>query len=293
MTISHRIVTVTPEIAADMMRHLPDTQRKTSASFVRSYAEELKSGQWRAHAQPIQIATDGTVIDGQHRLLAIIESGVPMECVIAEGVDPAAFAFIDIGRRRVAAQFIEGPNSHMVTLAAQLLIAYEKTGGTLTNAHHMVRRLDIESTLGYVVDHPEIVELAALSRAVYVGSRIHAGTHLALLARLAVGRYENRISEWCNALIGGDSLGAGDPRLALRNRWMREYRVLNGQGFLTKRWFMLVRTWNAFVNDESLKIIRPSSRPEILDDGHPEPDPETAVVDALLDAAYEADQGNS
>ena len=68
---------ITPKMAAEMLeRHLnPENQRRQSQSVVESYARAMRAGQWLLTHQGIAIDTNGELVDGQHRLSAIVASG--------------------------------------------------------------------------------------------------------------------------------------------------------------------------------------------------------------------------
>lgn len=49
--------------------------RSVNKAKVKQMARDIKEGHWDSTHQGIAIASDGTLIDGQHRLLAIVEAG--------------------------------------------------------------------------------------------------------------------------------------------------------------------------------------------------------------------------
>lgn len=53
-----------------------DNNRNINYAKVKKMAKDMKEGHWDTTHQGIAIASDGTLVDGQHRLLAIVESGV-------------------------------------------------------------------------------------------------------------------------------------------------------------------------------------------------------------------------
>lgn len=67
---------------------------------VAGYARDMKAGKWRRNGETVKIARDGSVPDGQHRLYACMEAGVPFWCLVVTGVDPEDQDTIDIGIKR-------------------------------------------------------------------------------------------------------------------------------------------------------------------------------------------------
>lgn len=74
--------------------------RPISRSAVHRLAAVLKAGEWRYNGEAIKFGTDGTLLDGQHRLSAIAESEVAAELLVVTGLKPDAFATLDQGRKR-------------------------------------------------------------------------------------------------------------------------------------------------------------------------------------------------
>ena len=57
-----------------------------SRSVIKSYAEDMKAGLWQLNGEPIVFDEDGFLKDGQHRLAAILMSGVTIRTVVIRGV---------------------------------------------------------------------------------------------------------------------------------------------------------------------------------------------------------------
>jgi hypothetical protein len=71
--------------------------RNVRSGKVMAYATDMKTGRWVQNGDPIRFDINGTLIDGQHRLLAVIESGVPVEMFVVRGLSPKSQDTIDSG----------------------------------------------------------------------------------------------------------------------------------------------------------------------------------------------------
>jgi len=80
--------------------------RKVSDKHVRRLARDMTEGKWRLTHVGIAFAPDGTLIDGQHRLWAICESGVSVEMFVWRNVDPQSMMAIDCGKTRSMADIL-------------------------------------------------------------------------------------------------------------------------------------------------------------------------------------------
>ncbi len=72
------------------------------------YTNEIRAGRWRVTHQGIAFDDEGTLIDGQHRLLAIIKADRPIKIQVTRGIpksDGGLFAqdLIDVGGKRSVA----------------------------------------------------------------------------------------------------------------------------------------------------------------------------------------------
>lgn len=74
--------------------------RKIYVSWVRYLAEEIKSKRWRETHEGIAFNRKGQLMDGQHRMLAIIESGIPISLSVTRNLSQDAFKVINTGRVR-------------------------------------------------------------------------------------------------------------------------------------------------------------------------------------------------
>lgn len=99
------IETITPAIAAQMLKRNTHN-RALRAALVDMYAREMKNLQWRETHQGIAINCDGTLLDGQHRLAAIVQSGRAQKMVVARGVPSASQIVMDDHAKRSAADAI-------------------------------------------------------------------------------------------------------------------------------------------------------------------------------------------
>ena len=109
--------TVTPEMATSLLDQ-NTSNRPLSQSNVDFFVGLLKRGEFRCTHQGIAIDWDNILQDGQHRLYAIVESGVSADVMLATNCDPANFASIDTGGRKRTASDILGYNAKDLQVSA-------------------------------------------------------------------------------------------------------------------------------------------------------------------------------
>lgn len=92
-------LTVTPDIARQILEH-NTSNRPISKREVERLKRVLESGEWRYNGEPVKISKSDRLLDGQHRLIAIAESGVSADLFLIIGLEDEVFTTLDQGRKR-------------------------------------------------------------------------------------------------------------------------------------------------------------------------------------------------
>ncbi|WP_405583529.1 hypothetical protein [Streptomyces sp. NBC_01190] len=97
-----RIVKVTPALAETFLSRA-SVNRRLDMGRVRSLAGSILRKEWKLTHQGIAFDEAGVLLDGQHRLHAIIEANIPVEMFVFDGLSEDVFPVLDTGKRRSAA----------------------------------------------------------------------------------------------------------------------------------------------------------------------------------------------
>lgn len=97
---------ITPELAAKMLA-TSVKNRDLRQSWVKSLAASMRRGEWLLSPQGIAFNTAGHLIDGHHRLNAVVRSGVTVQMSVTLGVATAAMLVLDQGVGRTIADVLE------------------------------------------------------------------------------------------------------------------------------------------------------------------------------------------
>lgn len=121
MSVKVEDIEVTPDMAKDWLENHNPTNRKISPSNVNGYARDMMNGAWEFTADPIQFDENGDLLNGQHRLLAVIESGCTILFHVVSNLPTQARKYMDTGRKRTVGDIlsIEG-STHGKLLAAAM-----------------------------------------------------------------------------------------------------------------------------------------------------------------------------
>lgn len=118
---------ITQGKAFNLLNNNYGKQRKISDDWVSILASDMENGNWDDGAvNPIKITKDGKLIDGQHRLMAVLESGKNIWFWVARGCDEGEFVHTDENKTRKAGQFCDRKNANSLCALAKVVIALEK-----------------------------------------------------------------------------------------------------------------------------------------------------------------------
>jgi hypothetical protein len=259
MQAKSRVVRVSPAIAKNILDTKNKQNRNIQDDTVIKYAKDMADGRWQFTGDPIQFDKDGNMLNGQHRLMAVIKSGETIPFCFWEGLDPSAQDAMDAGRtRNTGQQLTMHGMKHGTTMAAvvRLLLKWEQN--TL-NSKGMPSTGEV---IDFIKKHPDVVDMAThwadqVSRTVSI-ARSAVGSFAFRAFKLAEESPEfttkETVIDFLEKLKTGAELEAGDPILLLRNTSAR-YRVQKIRRSAVRDLYNLIRTWNAVQSGESISRL--------------------------------------
>jgi hypothetical protein len=95
---------ITPSLALKLLESNIKNNRKIDKKQVSAYARQMARGLWRCdNGEGLGFNPDGKLLNGQHRLHAVIEYGQPVEMLVFSGIPDEAMTSLDDGKRRTLA----------------------------------------------------------------------------------------------------------------------------------------------------------------------------------------------
>ena len=101
-----RVYWVPPSIADYLSQKYNLDNRPTKPVKIGQYAKAMAGGEWRLTGDTIKFSDRGILRDGQNRLLACVEAGVPFQTHIVFGIDDSFFNVMDQGKNRDGADLL-------------------------------------------------------------------------------------------------------------------------------------------------------------------------------------------
>lgn len=105
IAVTSSIERVNPEQAKKYLE-TQKINRVPTNNRVKDYAMRMARGEWKI-SQPLQFTDEGDLFDGQHRLLAVIESGISCDFIVIRGLPSETRQYVDIGQTRSTGQIAQ------------------------------------------------------------------------------------------------------------------------------------------------------------------------------------------
>ena len=111
------IINVTPDQAKTWLS-INNFNRPRRPDLVAKYVKQIKEGRWKLTHQGLAFTVHGTLLDGQHRLFAVVESGVTVPFRVVVNESSENFAVIDCGKTRTHLDVVRmGKKDNTITTA--------------------------------------------------------------------------------------------------------------------------------------------------------------------------------
>lgn len=238
------------------------TNRPISQKRVNDYALEMLAGRWRLTHQGIAFNVKGNLVDGQHRLMALVQAAregamdgdtlvsanlkLKVKFQVTWGLEEDIFPYLDNGLPRSAAHILAiAGYSNQVNLgtAARLLYVYDKP-----NLHYRewnrikvpneeilatVRRSGIEDYLTYG---------SSLSLIGLIRSAAIVGSYVCMRANSEADH-----ESFMHQLQYGENLGRENPILTFRNYLLRNKGTAGVKRDGITHLAFYIKTWNDHV----------------------------------------------
>lgn len=266
---------ITPQLAKEYLDLNTNNWRKLSRQRVLALATDMAAGRWVPHTGTIDFTEDGQLGDGQHRLAAIVESGVAIPFRVRRNVPVVVIENIDSGPRRTFAELLRHRGEPSANeLAATVTLRYRWGQGVVSRGGGN-NYPTTPALMGWYLDHRDIRDYATLgarvSRAIRIKGRVIGA---ALYEFAKIDRSEALV--FADRLMDGVGLSSDDPILHLRNQAIKGA----ASRFETNAFddlALTIKAWNAWITGQPMRLLfyrRGGSKREPF----PEPVDERGVV---------------
>lgn len=242
---------VGPEDAKVFLSFNTEHNRPVNRRHVEFLTSEMQNGRFLVTGDTIKIDRDGRLIDGQHRLHAIIKSGITLRMLIVDNLDPVAFTVIDQGGRVRGVSDVLAINRevNVRALNVALTAVWKYKNGYYPNCD---TRVSSKQLLDVLEKHPELRDIARRTTA-SGGAKFLRGAPGALL--LFYGRkYPDLLEQFWNSLQEGTGLEPSSGCYHLRERIIKQ-RTQTAKLHTVANIALTIKAWNVDVQEKVMRSL--------------------------------------
>lgn len=268
--ISVSLVYITPEIAEHYLSY--NTQnRKESVSSISFLTQQMNKGLFIENGESIVFDKNMKLTDGQHRLMAIINSGKSYHIPVVKGVNIKSMATYDTGKNRSAADVlsINGfKNANLLSTFIKLINKYEKNGSKASKplSYSRDEQLTNQQILNYCKDNYDWLYRIILDVTnIYVKSEIKviSKSYFCYMVYMIGGKHpDHNVYEFMKNIYGLNRT----QDTATSYLYSKLYKSKINKEPLGFYWVlgMTIKAWNYFIDgNPSVRFFRFSTEQEL------------------------------
>jgi hypothetical protein len=251
-------VMVTPEMAMEILK-TNIRNRPMQAENVMFFVDQIEKGQFAFNGQPVIISKNNLLMDGQHRLAAIVKSKKSQKLLIVYGIEEDVMHTIDTGKKRSAADVLKINGVSNAGGIAAVITAYQRTKEYKTygssNKRLMLTRKDVIEIYNANVEllHDIAPFAAKCNKKVRLIDKSVLGGYICYLLLDKKHEYEKVISffEQLHTGYGVEN----ETILTLRNKLLQNATSVSKLPFRTIEQYIII-AWNAYAKGKEVKALR-------------------------------------
>lgn len=255
------IIDITPELAKEYLA--TNIHNRNPREYkVDTIVRDMINGAWQFNGDPIRFDVNGNLIDGQHRLYAIIKSGCTIKMLVIYGLPASTQETVDIGAKRTLSDALklrgEKYHCHIPSITRKIYLWEGGVRGSglgtgaknasASNAQILqffeTHSEEIREIAKRVSNYQKTIDLpiSAMGLAMHLFNNIDYDDSMMFFERLAsdVGHEE------------------GEPILALRRRLQKHRETSNRYERATDFYLIAItiKAWNAYRKGQAIERLQ-------------------------------------
>jgi hypothetical protein len=267
LIVETRFVLMTPKLAKIILDDHNVDNRPVSKTNTQKLIKEMESGNWMFNGDTITFDYNGRQKNGQHRLIACLQSGFSFPVIVVSGVTPESFMSMDNGRKRNGGDIlgIEGvKNSAMVASTIKTIFAF-KNNRYGVNVSTQVGALSNTEVLEryYIYNNERVGTKTPLDDAIKYGMKMSkrdesllSPTLVSTFHYLLTGVDYDKGLSFMEQLCLGYGIEKGSSVQSLRTKITKTKTDKNYKLTHSELIGNIVYAWQKFKNNEKCKNIR-------------------------------------
>jgi hypothetical protein len=247
---------LTPTIAKQYLESNVNN-RNVKNRLVTQYANDMINGRWKIDTgETIKISKSGTILDGQHRLLAVIKANLPVYFHIVTDLEESVFDVLDTGSKRNASDVFKIKGAKMDNTLPSIISFYNM----LHHGRKYNRDKKGDSTNSalleqYLKDEQFWYKLGLRTMSWYDAfAKILPPSFIGGFYAYLIDKNEIKAYEFMNQLCTGINI-QNDTIYMLRNKLMQDKMSIRKMD-VNVRVALVIKTWNSYIKNQNIKILK-------------------------------------
>jgi hypothetical protein len=252
--VTYGLVHITPQIARAWLTHNTQNRPLRDTAAAR-FMRDMVNDSWLENGDPIRFDTDSTLLDGQHRLKAIADSGTTQVCLVVAGLPNRAQDTMDDGTKRTMTDrlaFHEEASPQTLSAVLRYILLWEQ-GSRRVGTGGRYQPTVAESLEFLEQNRPVRTAAAAAER---LKKTKYLSTATIGLAWWLFSRLDGKAcEEFFARLADGQMLSEGNPIYELRER-LADLNSGHSKPSRTYTLAITIKAWNALRDGRQIRLLR-------------------------------------
>jgi hypothetical protein len=246
--MEQRIEVITPDKAESYLQVTHPNQRPINTGRVRMYANEMINGSWEIVPDSIAFDENGYLVNGRHRLEAVLKADATITAFVASGLPANSFPVMDQGQKRNAKQIVRANGQSpfhadaLKVIAEMAIGGYDKNGHVRVTTSKLAEAADKYSYLTEFLPNDKLQGYTAVIKAV-------------LILALDEGLSPAKVDRFCQVLRSWISESEEDYPIMAWVKYKNMKQKLEGLSVRRSDMYVAQRVVKALHNDEKVSVV--------------------------------------
>lgn len=253
---------VTPKMAEEWLKK-NKSNRPIRKNWVTFLAQQMASGSWMSDTgETIKFDKGGNLIDGQHRLSAVVQAKKSVELEVKENMDKRVMEVIDTGKSRSSTDLLAMAgfiSAAKLAAAAKFILLFklgkysDATTGTVAGARTV--NVSNQDILKFVKQNQdELHKIINKAQLYYLKFRYLPQSQLSGLYYTFMHIDKKRAEDFFDKLSIGANLNSDNPIFLLRERLLRDSTQKRKMS-MREKVALVVVSWNYYRQNKKINAL--------------------------------------
>lgn len=251
-----KTILVTPLLAEQYLQSNVNNRPIDKATIER-YVNQIKLGLWKPRTgECIKLSKTNKLLDGQHRLTAIIKAGIPVELDFITGIEDTVFDVLDTGNKRTAGDVLALSGVKYANVMASIISLSDVfQNGKFISGGATKRLTNAQILEEYNKDPEKWNDLHAISSKWYQDfSRILNPSPIAAFYNVFSTINKDKAKDFFDQLCGFNTEFSS---IKLLKKILTDDKLSTSKKLTaSKRNALIIKAWNFFVNNTEIKMLK-------------------------------------